>query len=365
MTDQSFSSTDINLKKALRPLQMIAVLTVLVFVLNFTLEVLVMYETTYIRLLLVLILITTLSCWALIESILVARQKLAEPFKWLNIFLLGQVLFPIIRSILLAQSTSSTNLEWFLHVEARDKFHFFALVPASLLFLAIEKTIIDLFTLNQKNRAVSVERQMLQTLNALALARDNETGNHIIRTQNYVKQLALRLRSMGYCKDQLDDKNIDLLFKSAPLHDLGKVGIPDHILHKSGRLTEEEWEIMKTHTTIGENVLSSTEDELQADGGIVKKAIEIAGGHHEKWDGTGYPRALKGEQIPLPARIMALADVYDALVSERVYKEGWSHERAIEEIVAKRGTHFDPTVVDAFIAEKDQFNAIAQRYKDN
>ena len=206
--------------------------------------------------------------------------------------------------------------------------------------------------------------QMLTSLNALAMARDNETGNHIIRTQHYVKALALRLRQMGYYIESLTDKKIKLLYKAAPLHDVGKVGISDSILLKPGSLTPDEWETMKTHTLIGESVLSSAESQLDGDEDVIATAILIAGGHHEKWDGSGYPRGLKGDDIPLPARIMALADMYDALVSERVYKEKWTHEQAANEILSKRGIQFDPLVVQAFIAEEEEFRKIAQRYKD-
>ena len=206
---------------------------------------------------------------------------------------------------------------------------------------------------------------MLTTLNALALARDNETGNHIIRTQNYVRNLALRLRQMGHHTKELNDQCIDTLYKAAPLHDIGKVGIPDYILHKPGRLTSDEWEVMKSHALLGETILASTDIDHGGDQGVVKKGLQIAGGHHEKWDGTGYPRGLKGNEIPLSARIMALADVYDALVSERVYKSGWSHEDAVKEIVSKKGIHFDPLVVDALIAEQSSFQEIANKYRDN
>jgi HD domain len=206
--------------------------------------------------------------------------------------------------------------------------------------------------------------QMLSSLNALAMARDNETGNHIIRTQHYVKVLAQSLKEMGYYVDSLSEKKIKLLYKAAPLHDVGKVGISDSILLKPGRLTEEEWVTMKTHTLIGESVLSSAESHLDGDEDVIATAIQIAGGHHEKWDGTGYPRGLKGEEIPLAARIMSLADMYDALVSERVYKEKWTHEMAANEILSKRGIQFDPLVVQAFIAEEEQFQKIAKRYKD-
>ena len=214
-------------------------------------------------------------------------------------------------------------------------------------------------------KAEQTETQLLTSLNALAMARDNETGNHIIRTQNYVKALALRLKHDGHYTESLSDQSIDLLFKAAPLHDIGKIGIPDHILLKKSALTDQEWEIMKTHTLIGESVLKAPNIDMEAVQDVIVIAIKIAGGHHEKWDGTGYPRGLAGEAIPLSARIMALADMYDALVSERVYKKAWTPDQASKEIISKRGSHFDPLIVDAFIAEQGSFNEIAQKYRDN
>lgn len=214
------------------------------------------------------------------------------------------------------------------------------------------------------SKAVKSERQLLSTLNALALARDNETGNHIIRTQRYVKTLALRLRKMGHYQNELNDRSIDLLFKAAPLHDIGKVGIPDHILHKPGALTEDEWTVMKTHPTIGATVLQSSNDE-SPEIDVMTIAIQIAGGHHEHWDGCGYPEGLKGLAIPLSARIMSVADMYDALVSERVYKKEWTHDEAAQEIILHKGARFDPFVVDAFIAEQEKFKNIAKKYRDD
>ncbi len=208
------------------------------------------------------------------------------------------------------------------------------------------------------------EAKMLKSLNALAMARDNETGKHILRTQHYVKCIALRLRAMGNFVDELDDRNINLLFLAAPLHDVGKVGIPDKILHKPGPLTLQERLVMKAHTTLGEAILSSADSDFAEDD-VLKMAVQIAGGHHEKWDGSGYPRSLKGDEIPLAARIMALADVYDALVSARVYKEEWTHEAAVAEIIAGKGAHFDPRVVDAFVAAEAEFRSIADEYRDD
>ena len=214
-------------------------------------------------------------------------------------------------------------------------------------------------------KVYQTESKFLACLNALAMARDNETGNHILRTQHYVKKLALRLKEMGGYKIKLSDEMIKLLFKAAPLHDIGKVGIPDSILHKPGRLNDEEWQVMKTHATIGRAILASAELETQGGSGVITVAIQIAGDHHEKWDGSGYPSGLKGEEISLPARIMALADVYDALMSKRIYKAEWSHEDVVSEIASQRGKHFDPLVVDAFMMEKAGFLAIHSKYTDD
>ena len=240
-----------------------------------------------------------------------------------------------------------------------------------LLFQNEEKTkraaelvslIIKLGLANQK--ATKYERQLLNTLNALAMARDNETGNHIIRTQHYVKNLAIRLRTMGYYVNELSDHFIELLFNAAPLHDIGKVGIPDTILYKPGLLTDEEWLVMKTHATIGMDVLRSSVSKSISDVDVMDIAIQIAGDHHERWDGNGYPNGLKGEEIPLSARIMAVADMYDALVSERVYKKRWTQEQAAQEIISNKGVRFDPFVVEAFIAERDKLEEIANQYLD-
>lgn len=209
------------------------------------------------------------------------------------------------------------------------------------------------------------EAHFLASLNALAKARDNETGNHIIRTQEYVRALAQRLQTLGHYTDSLSKDSIDVLVRAAPLHDLGKIGIPDAILLKNGPLSSDEWTVMKTHALIGESVLDVLELERDGNSSVIAKAIKIAGGHHEKWDGTGYPRGLAGDAIPLEARIMSLADMFDALLSERPYKKAWSHDEAVVEIISKRNIQFDPLIVDAFIYEQEAFNAIAQKYRDS
>lgn len=217
----------------------------------------------------------------------------------------------------------------------------------------------------KNKKIIDIEKQMLDTLNSLALARDNETGNHIIRTQKYVVKIASRLSMLEHYSYILSKEYISLLRKAAPLHDIGKVGIPDYILLKPDKLTDPEWQIMKTHTSIGENVLASAQSsETTSPHEVLAIAIEIAGAHHEKFDGSGYPRGLKGTSIPLSARIMALADMYDALVSERVYKKSWTHEDAVQEIVSRSGTHFDHEIVEAFIVEQYSIREIADQYRD-
>lgn len=234
----------------------------------------------------------------------------------------------------------------------------------ALIFIAIGNYFYDQLVARERERREEKEEQMLVALKSLASARDNDTGNHIVRTQHYVKILAERLKLMGYHSEQLDPQKINAMYRAAPLHDIGKVGIPDNILLKPGPLNSDEWVVMKTHAAIGESVLEASAAHLKMRDAVIESAILIASCHHEKWDGTGYPRGLSGEDIPLEARIMALADMYDALVTKRPYKSGWSHEQAIEEIVGKKGIHLDPVIVDAFIAEKDSFREIANRYRD-
>jgi len=202
------------------------------------------------------------------------------------------------------------------------------------------------------------------TLASLVETRDNETGNHVRRTQHYVRELARELRNHPKFAPSLSEKQIETMFKSAPLHDIGKVGIPDQILRKPGRLDPDEFEIMKTHTTIGHQAIETAQHQLGLKLDFLDCVQEIALNHHEKWDGSGYPRGLSGDAIPLSARLMAVADVYDALISERIYKKALSHDEAAAMIREGRGRHFDPDVVDAFFAIPDKIKAIAERFKD-
>lgn len=211
------------------------------------------------------------------------------------------------------------------------------------------------------------ENLMIQDLSMRALAciaeaRDNETGNHILRTQSYVKILVQHLSNHPRFADALQGRRSDMIIKAAPLHDIGKVGIPDAILLKPGKLTVEEFDIMKKHPVIGaeainkamEQALAGADDATiaQAEGAFsfLRVAHEISLGHHEKWDGSGYPAGLKGDAIPVSARLMALADVFDALVNRRVYKPEMTLAEANRIIVEGRGSHFDPDVVDAYLA---------------
>ena len=228
----------------------------------------------------------------------------------------------------------------------------------------------DLEARTEELQARTADLQLSQDLTIVALGsiaetRDNETGNHIHRTRAYVKVMAKRLRQQPRHRDTLSDEQWKMIWKSAPLHDIGKVGIPDHILLKPGKLTVEEFEVMKRHPTIGRDALSDAEMRMGAERSFLAAAKEIAYGHHEKWDGSGYPQGISGEAIPLAARLMALADVYDALISKRVYKPAWSHAAAVDMIREGRGKHFDPSLVDCFLQDADEFRYIASRFSDD
>ena len=211
---------------------------------------------------------------------------------------------------------------------------------------------------------ISIQDVTILAMASLAETRDSETGNHIQRTQHYVKVLAEQLRAHPRFSAFLTDQNIMMLFKSAPLHDIGKVGIPDRILLKPARLDADEFEIMKGHAALGCEAIVHAEKTLGVQVEFLRIAKEIAMSHHERWDGSGYPEGLSGEAIPVSARLMALADVYDALISRRVYKSEMPHEQAVATILKGRGTHFDPDMLDAFVVIQDQLLAIATRFQD-
>ncbi len=219
--------------------------------------------------------------------------------------------------------------------------------------------------LQRNNDLMEAQDAIIISLSALTEARDKETGGHILRTRNYVETLARQLVTLpNFC--ELDDASIDLLTKSAPLHDIGKVGIPDHILQKAGPLTEEEFAIIKTHTLIGAKALTRAIDGTAHPEGLdfLHYARQMIESHHERWDGNGYPYGLCGADIPLAGRLMALADVYDALVSKRIYKQIYSHAEAKDIIMKETGYQFDPEVVAAFVAKSDEFISISKMFAD-
>ncbi|MCW5626854.1 MAG: two-component system response regulator [Burkholderiales bacterium] len=238
-------------------------------------------------------------------------------------------------------------------------------LKASADFLRDQNAYLESEVVRRVRQVSTLQDVAIVAMASLAESRDNETGNHLRRTQNYVRVLAYELRKLDKYAPLLGDMTIEMLYKSAPLHDIGKVGIPDSILLKPGKLTDEEFEIMKTHTTIGRDAILAAERQLDEPDSFFALAREIAHYHQEKWDGTGYPEGLRGEQIPVSARLMALADVYDALISSRVYKPPFTQEAAAKVIRAGRGSHFDPDVVDAFTRVEHVFREIAERYLDN
>jgi putative two-component system response regulator len=197
----------------------------------------------------------------------------------------------------------------------------------------------------------------------LAESRDVETGAHIERVMSYSRLLAQQLPAMGRFTDEIDPEYARLVYSTSPLHDIGKVGIPDGVLLKPGRLDDREFEIMKSHTSIGAQTLDAAVRRFPS-AKFLRMARDIAATHHEKWNGTGYPNRLKEDQIPLCGRIVAVADVYDALTSKRVYKHAFAHEVAKGIIVKDAGTHFDPALVDAFLAVEPAFIAVREQYQE-
>ncbi|WP_430434572.1 HD-GYP domain-containing protein [Methyloversatilis sp.] len=212
---------------------------------------------------------------------------------------------------------------------------------------------------NEQIQAVSI-----RALANLAETRDHETGRHIRRTQAYVRVLAEALADDPRFAPVLTPAWIDLLTRSAPLHDIGKVGIPDHILQKRGKLDADEWAVMKTHAEMGARAIEFAERDEVKPAAFLALARDIAHWHHEHWDGSGYPDGLAGEAIPLAARLMTVADVFDAMMSRRVYKSPFPADEVRAHIVERRGTHFDPDVVNVFIERYSDFIDIARRHAD-
>ena len=215
----------------------------------------------------------------------------------------------------------------------------------------------------ERTRAVvQMQDATILAMASLAESRDPDIGGHIRRTQHYVAALARELRFNARFTAELTDENIALLFKAAPLHDIGKVGVPDAILFAPGRLSPQDMDTMQKHTTYGRDAIAGVEATLGGSTQFLRYAREITYSHHERWDGSGYPQGLAGAAIPLSARLMAVADVYDALVSARSYRPAFTHETAVELIRQGRGQHFEEDIVDAMLVVEEKFTAIAQQF---
>ena len=279
---------------------------------------------------------------------LTAKVEVEDEKRGLELGAVDYITKPISPPIVLARVRNHLDLK-----KARD-------------FLKDKNRILEEEVRQRTREVAAVQDVTIHAMASLAETRDNETGNHIRRTQLYVKLLAEKIRHLPRFRVELDnDKTIDLLFKSAPLHDIGKVGIPDRVLLKPGRFEPDEFELMKCHPKLGRDAIIAAEQSLDLELPFLAFAKEIAYAHQEKWDGSGYPEGLSGDDIPVSARIMAIADVYDALVSRRVYKEGMPHEKALGIIVEGKGSHFDPDMVDAFLEVAEECKAIADRYRDS
>ena len=217
----------------------------------------------------------------------------------------------------------------------------------------------------RSSQIIAAQSATISAFCSLVEARDNETGNHILRTQHYMLALCEIMRLSPNHALELSDENITQIFKSAPLHDIGKVAIPDHILLKPGKLDPAEWEIMKKHAEFGAAAIAAAQGEVgNADTSFLEYARLIALTHHERWDGSGYPRGLAGDAIPLAGRMMAVADVYDALISRRVYKPAFTHDAAIAIMREESGRHFDPEILSCMLSIAGRFDEIAQRFSD-
>lgn len=276
--------------------------------------------------------------------------------------------------VFLTVKNDSVNEAYGLELGAVDYIHkpisspiLMARIKSQLLLKNAQKAL-EVENLKLEERVAIRTNELSVTQDAAILAlislvetRHEETGNHIMRTREYIQVLALELRTDTKYRDQLDDEFIEALYKSAPLHDIGKVGVPDHILKKPGKLTPDEFEEIKKHSIYGMNALKQSEEVLGSNS-FLRTAKDIAYTHHEKWDGSGYPRGIKKEEIPLSGRLMSVADCYDAIRCRRIYKTPRTHREACDFIISASGTQFDPGIVQAFQQVSSQFDVIATRF---
>ncbi|MGR9053516.1 MAG: response regulator [Gammaproteobacteria bacterium] len=230
--------------------------------------------------------------------------------------------------------------------------------------LANQNAYLEAQVASRTEEIVLIQDVTINAMAELAETRDPETGYHIYRTQEYVRLLARTLQSHPRFLGFLSDIVVDLLVKAAPLHDIGKVGIPDYILLKPGKLTAEEWEIMKTHAILGTQTIERATRDAGHSIELLEIAKQVTHFHHEKWDGSGYPCGLKQDAIPIPGRLMAVADVFDAMTTRRPYKQPIPVDRVRDMMIADKGSHFDPDVIEAFQAVFENFSDICRKYQD-
>ncbi len=299
--------------------------------------------------------------------------------RWARVVSILLVLFPgFLLTALLARSSAAWGLALIVPSAAGIWLGSWGLLAYRQVFLPPLLPVVTLavvFTVLSSMRYLQADRQVrertrklaltqdaiIQSLAALTETRHHETGGHIQRTRHYIRVLAGRLQARPGFRNRLDDATVDLLFRLAPLHDIGKVGVRDRILLKPDRLTPEEYEEMKRHTLYGSETIRLAK-RMMGEDAFFQIADDIVLNHHERWDGTGYPNGLREGAIPLPGRLMAVADAYDAIISPRVYKPAFTHEEAVRVMREKRGTYFDPDVVDAFLEVDEEFRGIAARF---
>ncbi|NOR51813.1 MAG: response regulator [Gammaproteobacteria bacterium] len=274
-----------------------------------------------------------------------AMDATMDEEKGLELGAVDYIMKPVNPAILLARVKAHLTLK-----QARD-------------FLSDKNSYLESEIIRRMEENQTIQNVSIHALAHLAETRDPETGDHIIRTQFYVKVLATHLQNHPRFREIITDRYIVMLTRSAPLHDIGKVGIPDHVLLKPGKLTDDEWVIMKTHAELGAQAIEQAERDVERPVEFLTLSKEIAHWHHERWNGSGYPDGLAGNAIPVSARLMALADVFDALISKRVYKSAMSSQQAMEIIIEGRDNHFDPDITDAFVASFDKFLDIAHKYQ--
>jgi len=303
---------------------------------------------------------------------LTLKQLLKDPsYKFIDLKGNSEISLKRIDTIYTVSPIPDLNLTMVLMLSRSEFFSpyisptgFYSLLSIVLMLLLI----IVFLAVFQKLRSTIInldksQDMTIHSMSMLAELKDNETGTHIVSTRMYCRLLSEELNRSSSYKKYLTKAYINDLEKSAPLHDVGKVGIPDNILHKPGKLTTEEFEVIKSHPVLGANVLHEAMESHKFQS-YFTIGVQLVRHHHERWDGTGYPDGLKGYQIPLSARIMAIADVYDALRSTRPYKESFSHEKSISIIKEGSGTHFEPELVTALLRKEKEFKAVSIMYTE-